>query len=427
MSSERSIPFILRAGRRGLRERAPRQRSDGRPVPDSPNSASRERARRIAFPLLALAIGVALAVTLQLTRHRPIPVTPALVVPTVEVVMAQPQSLRLTVEANGTVTPKVESDLVAEVQGRVVEVAPELVAGGFFQEGAVLLRLDDREHRAAVAEARATLALRESEAELARADTARIEALAARGVASEAQLDEQRSRAGVAAAASAEARARVARHRIDLERTVVRAPFDGRVRERSVDLGQFVRSGSRVGRIYATETAEVRLPIRIDELDLLGALAPGSAAARADLAISLHATIGSRLVRWPARLDRIEGDVDARTRLIHLVAAVDDPFARSASSAEREVLPMGLFVEARIEGARREGLVAIPPMALREADRVFVLGAADRLEIRDVGVIQRGRDGALIERGLEAGDRVIVSPLRVFSEGMALRTAGDAG
>ncbi|MHA7838648.1 MAG: efflux RND transporter periplasmic adaptor subunit [bacterium] len=406
----------------------------------SPARHGRRHARWI-LPLLALAIASAIAWALVATREVPQKIEPVVPSPLVRIQSVSPETRRLTVVARGTVEPRTESDLVAEVRGRVTELSPRLVVGGFFAAGDELLRIDDREHRIARDRAAATVALRESEARLAAADAERRRQLARRGAASAADLEQVESRAQVARAALAEARAVLAQAELDLERTIVRAPYDGRVRERNVDVGQFVAPGAKLGRLFAVDYAEVRLPIQTDDLahldvDLRGA---GSSMDLARADVVLTARLGGAERSWPARLVRTEAAIDEQTRMLHVVARVDDPYRlgldegaleppaaepalRTASpEGARVPLPAGLFVRAEIEGRLLEDVYVLPPMALRDDDRVFVVDAEERLRVRDVSVARQERSEVIVDGGLEPGDRVVISPLRVYSEGMKLR------
>ena len=431
---------------------------------------------RVGLPLGAIAVGVALYTLLVATRERPVVQAPPIVAPLVRVQPVEPESVRLTVEARGTVRPRTESDLVAEVRGRVLSISPHLVVGGFFAAGDELLRLDDREHRIALDRARATVQLRRSEARLAEADAARGRQLARRGASSDAELEQLEGRSLVAQAALAEALAMRDQAELDLERTIVRAPFDGRVRERSVDVGQFVSPGQKLGRLFAVDYAEVRLPIRTDELAYLeagvGTAVQGASAGGVEGAeVVLTGRLGGRDQTWAARIDRAEASIDEQTRMFHVVARVDDPYAlapdgalsdaavergvepvatraaRARETGERVPLPTGLFVTAEIAGRALEDVYVLPLMALRDGDRVFLAepveaeetaadeasnaaaGAAERglwarparLRVRDVRVVRRDRDRVYVDGGLAPGERVIVSPMRVYSESMAIR------
>ena len=378
---------------------------------------------RWVLPLAVLAVALLLSQLLFQTAPQPEVQERAAIAPLVRVETVTPRNLRMNVVAHGTVLPRTESDLVAEVRGRIVEVAPELVAGGFFEAGDLLLRLDDREHRIAVDRARAQVELRRSEANLAWAEARRRRQLAGRGAASEADLEQFESRGRVAQAALEEARAALQQAELDLERTAVAAPFDGRVRSRAVDLGQFVNPGTKLARVYAIDYAEARLPVPTEDLvhlDLdLGFEPSGQAPDGAP--ITLRARLGGRDLEWPAMLVRSEGEIDLRTRTLHLVARVDDPYGRRLSRVSP--LPSGLFVEAEIEGRELRDVFVLPAAALRDGDVVYVLDAEDRLDVREVDVARRDQDEVVIRSGLAAGERVIVSPLRAVSEGMQLRAS----
>lgn len=380
------------------------------------------RQLRWLLPVGVLLLGVALSTLLFKTAPRPKTVEPVAVLPLVRVATVHPQNLRMNVVAHGTVAPRTESDLVAEVRGRILSVAPSLVAGGFFEAGEELLRLDDREHTIAVTRARAQVELRESEALLAAAEASRRRQLADRGAASAANLEQYESRELVAQALLDEARAAFAQANLDLERTVVRAPFAGRVRERPVDVGQFVNPGTKLARVYAIDYSEVRLPVQTEDLVHLdlGLTAGAGAEAALGSPITLRAQFGGEELEWPATLVRSEGEIDLRTRTLHLVARVDDPYGRRIERASP--LPSGLFVEAEIVGHEIEGVFVIPAAAVRDGNKVYVVDADDRLVIATVDVIRRDRDQVVVGEGLEDGQRIVVSPLRAVSDGMRLRT-----
>jgi RND family efflux transporter MFP subunit len=399
------------------------------PLPVEPPGPGAERPRRLSavtrkrlrwgLPLLVLGLGYGVTRLLVWTQERPEPRDPETTTPLVRIATAQPETIRYEVVAHGTVAPRTESDLVAEVRGRIVEVAPNFAAGAFFAADDALLRLDDREYRIAVDRGRATLELRTSEWRLALADVKRRRELSERGAVSNAELEQFESRAAVAKASRDEARASLAQARLDLERTVLRAPFEGRVRTRDVDLGQFVSPGQKVGRIYAVKDAEVRLAVPTDDLAFLDLSLGGDAQSLPETPVTLTAELGGREISWDARLVRVEGDIDLRTRMLNVVARVEDPFGRG--DARAEALPAGLFVRAVIQGRQLEQVYVLPLMALRDDDRVFVVDAEGRLRVRPVQVLRRSQDSVVIGEGLDPGERLIVSPLHAYTDGMLVR------
>ncbi len=428
------------------------------------DEAARRSRLRWVLPLVAVSIGFAIYAVLVATREKPQTRDLAPPSPLVRVLTVSSENLRLSVQARGTVAPRTESDLVAEVRGRVVWVSDDLVVGGLFEAGDDLLRLDQREYRIARDRARANVTLRESEARLASSEADRRRLLEQRGAASASDLEQFENRELVASAFLAEARASFEQAELDFERTVVRAPFTGHVRERSVDVGRFVSPGTKLGRIFAVDYAEVRLPIQTDDLAYLDVELEGARLGTVEGArVALSGRLGGREFVWPARLVRAEAAIDERTRMLHVVARVDDPYALGgianldgapndrgslvAAAGSRVPLPSGLFVTAEIEGRAVNDVFVLPLMALRDGNRVFIAepvaepfeerdasedlqptegsealrGKAGRLRVRDVSILRRDRNRVVIDGGLETGDWVLISPLRIYSDGMSLR------
>jgi RND family efflux transporter MFP subunit len=388
---------------------------------------------------------------LVLTRPRVEPVPPNVEAPLVRTVRVEPRPVQFTVRAHGTVAPRTESELVPQVSGEVVWVSPALVSGGFFGAGQPLVRIDRRDYEADLESARAGAARAQSEYRRATKERERQQRLADRSVASESRIDDAENAYRAAKAALREAEARLDRAERDLERTQLRAPYAGRVRTERVDVGQFVARGVAIATLYAVDYAEVRLPIPDRDLayvDLPLAYRPGAVSAPASepgeetaaaddgSPVRLRAEFAGRAHVWTGRIVRTEGEIDPKSRMVHAVARVEDPYAREAGG-ERPPLAVGLFVEAEILGRSVDAAVMLPRAALRRdeagpgqpaRDGHFVLVVSDesRLEFRPVEVLRSERERVVIGAGLAAGERVCVSPLRAPVDGMAVRVAGEA-
>jgi RND family efflux transporter MFP subunit len=397
------------------------------PSTDEDSARDATRAPRRTRWLLPLAIfGASAAVAGALVASRPVvatapPETPA---PLVRVLTVRAESFQLVVPAQGSVAPGTESDLVAEVSGRVIWAAPGLAAGGFFEAGEPILRLDAREPEVAARRAAALVARAESEALQAERNLERRRALAAQDMASRAVLEDAEHAVRVTRAATEEARAALAQARLDLERSEIRAPFAGRLRDVRVDVGQFVGRGTPLARIFSVDHAEVRLLVPDEDLahldlplDLRGAeLADGPA-------VTLRARLAGRELAWPARIVRTEAAIDPATRMVPLVARVDDPYARRDPA--RAPLPVGTFVDAEIAGRSLPEAFVLPRSALRGEDRVIVVDADDRLRFRGVEIARRDRERAVVVAGLATGERVLLSSLDAATEGMHVRASAE--
>lgn len=385
-------------------------------------SGARAALRRVRslLPFAIVSVAAALAWALAQGRPAPRPATEAPLPPLVRVAEVHRGPIAVPVHAQGTVAPRTESDLVPEVAGRVVRVSPALAAGGFFEEGDVLVEIDPRDYQSALARAEARVARAESERALARATLARHAELGRADVASAAALDRARSAARVADSALTEAGTARDDAARALERTVLHAPFAGRVREKWVDIGQYVAPGKPVARVYAVDAAEVRLAIRDADLALLeldGAERPGPD-------VVLEADFAGAPRTWTGRIVRTEGAIDPRTRMLYVVARVEDPYGRLAP--ERGVpLAVGLFVDAEIEGRTLHDVVRIPREALREGNAVYAVDAGGRLRRREIDVIRAVGDDVVADGPLEAGELVLLSDLVGATDGLLVRTGRD--
>ena len=340
-------------------------------------------------------------------------------VPRVRVLPVEFRTVQLNVSTHGTVRPRMESDLIPQVSGPVVTVSPQLVSGGFFAKGDVLLEVDDRDYEAALERARAALVRARSEHERAAKDLERRSGLSERGVASASQMDDARNAEQVTAAALREMRSAVETAKRDVERTRVRAPFDGRVRERTVGVGQFVTRGSPVAKLYATDYVEVRLPIPDRQLAFIEVPLAGGAADAVRPVVRLHAKFAGGEHVWSGTVVRTEGEIDPQSRMVHVVARVEAPYEREGA-AGRPPLAVGLFVRAEIEGREVSGAVVLPRSAVHGNDRVWVVDGEGRLRERTVEVLRSVNDEVVIAGGLRAGERVVVSPLETAVEGMTV-------
>jgi RND family efflux transporter MFP subunit len=342
----------------------------------------------------------------------------ALAPPAVFYAVVDPKPVTLNVYAQGEVRPRTDIILTAEVSGRIVRTSDAFVAGGAFKKGELLVKIEDANYRVAVAAAKARMAqseefLRreEAESELAQKD---YEALGRAGDASDLTL--RKPQLAQARAAFDAAKADYNGALLNLQRTELRAPFDGRVRERLAGQGQFIAPGAAIGRIFATDVAEVRLPLADSDLAKLGiSLAFSETPESPGPKVTLSATLAGEYHEWVARVARTDGAFDPGTRQVGAIAVVEDPYGNGSSGGAP--LAAGLFVDAVIEGRALERGVVLPRTALFGRSTVYVIGNEDRISAREVVVLAADKDTITISGGLESGERVVTSPLRGAREG----------
>lgn len=330
--------------------------------------------------------------------------------PLVEVVELETMTVNFEVGSQGTIRPRTETILSSEVSGTITSISPKFVAGGVFQANEVLMRIDPTNYEVAVEQAEALVTQRQIEFEGA------------------AKLRKQGYRAeseyASAAAALATAKAEQVRARRNLERTYIRLPYEGIVRTKEADIGQFVNPGTRLGITFATAYAEVRLPLTDQDLafvDLPGAVAVSQSGSAAGPAVVLSAVQKGTAQSWPAMIVRTEGVVDEKSRVTYAVARIEDPYRLHS---EGPALPMGTFVSAAIDGAAVSNVFRVRNSAVRGSNKLVFVDADNRILVRTVDVVRTDSQYTYFG-GLKEGDRVVVSALEAPFDGMVIRTAGD--
>ena len=381
--------------------------------------------------LLLGMIPVAIVVVLLLVLIRPeavrVPVEPPAML--VDVAVAKRQPVTFVVRSQGVVTPRTRTTLVSEVSGQIIEVSPAFVSGGFFERGDVLVRIDPRYYEAArkrassgVAQARTRVATERALAEYAAKDWERLRGLdAAQGPASDLTLRKPQLAEALAGLDFAEADLEKASE--DLERTVIRAPYDGMVREKRADVGQFVNPGTALAVTFATDYAEVRLPLPQKDLRYLDLPAPGAAA---PLPVSLTADIAGASHAWEGRVVRSEGVFDTDSRVLHVVAQIDDPY-RTAPGAGGEPLRIGTFVTATIAGRPGGELFVVPRHSLQRGRTLWLVADDMTIGPRDVAVVRADEEFAYVAGGLAEGDRYTIVPPERALPGTRVRLVPDGG
>jgi len=333
----------------------------------------------------------------------------------------QETALTLIVQAQGEVRPKREIVVAPQTTGRVAYVSPDFIDGGFIRKGQVLVRIEAEDYELGVIRARSTVASAEqrlareiAESELAQQD---LEDL---GMTDASPLARREPQLAEAHASLEAAKSQLQDAELALARTAVIAPFEGRVRERSVDIGQVVAPGQSLGSIFGNDVVEVSLPLKDAELGRLGLpIAFADSPETPGPEVIFTATVGAEPRTWRGQVVRTGAAINPQTRQINVIAELKDPFGTGADNGA----PMapGLFVNAQIQGRSLESVLLAPRSALRGDDQLFIGDPkSGKLSIRTVDVVYSDRDGAYFHEGAEVGELAITSPVQAPFDGMSL-------
>lgn len=344
----------------------------------------------------------------------------------VETIPAVSRSLNFIVQSQGSVRPRTQTNLVAQVSGIIDSVSESFVAGGFFRAGEVLLQIDPSDYQTALKRAEAALASRKAKLaeEKSRSEQALKDWRNLGRAGDPPDLVMRKPQLADAMANVLAAEADIDKARRDLQRTKISVPYDGLLRERRVDIGQYVTPGTQLGISFAVDTAEIRLPLAADDLAFLNLPAATDTELEDYPVVSLSSEVGGVTKTWEAQLIRTEGVLDESSRVLYAVASVVDPYGFLGQSPQDE-LRMGTFVRAAIDGRYIDNVVVLPRYVLRNDNTVLVANRERELEVRQVVVARAEARQVYITDGVSDGELVVTTTLDAPIPGTRLVIRGE--
>ena len=372
---------------------------------------------RAVVAIAVLGFGVGINIYLVKTEKET-PQRPAMrTYPVAEVMKVSAESYQVILPSQGVVRPRTQTQLTAEVSGKISKIADAFLSGAEFTKGEVLIELDSRDYQTAGKRAQASLTRMQTALRLAEAQTEKAredwERLGLEGEPNDLALrlpQLKEAQANVLAA-----QADLDETNLNVERCQILAPYNGRVIEKLADVGQFVGPGTTLGQIYSAEMFEVRLPLRDDQLafvDLDGETEP---------AVLLKGERGPE-DRWAATVERTDAAVDARTRQLFVIAAIDTQIK------EAPPLPSGTFVEAEIAGQLLPEVFVIPRKAIRGGNSVLQVREDKTIHITPLEVVYDGDPNVVVAKSegeLKPGSRISITPLPFVHNGDQITIKGE--
>ncbi|MBT6177674.1 MAG: efflux RND transporter periplasmic adaptor subunit [Deltaproteobacteria bacterium] len=382
---------------------------------------SKSRLKAIVTPLAIVLVGVAIFAALRSSRPdaktKTITESPLIV----DVQKAIAQDTPINIEAQGTATPAQKIELRSEVTGRLVWKSENLIPGGRVTQGAALARLDGRDYE---------IALRQQEAALGRA---RLELQVESGrkkVAAREWAMLKRQKTGgntlalrepqyAAAQMSLEAaESGLQKAQLNLDRTTIRAPFNGFVENQKTDIGQFVTPQQPFGSFVGSDKFWVTVKIPSHKLAWIDFPKSGQKGSLA----TVWQEVGAQRVVRQGRVLQLAGNLDPAGRLAQVLIEIEDPLGLKTKESESLPMLLGSFVNVDIQGKTMTRAVEVPRRAIQEGSKVLVMNKENRLEIRDVEIQWRSKASVYVSQGLATGDRIIISRIHRPISGTLLQT-----
>ena len=379
---------------------------------------------RVIAPLLLLVLGAILTYTLVNTGPKMKKAPPKIwKLPGVKVISVTAESITIPVSTRGLVHPTTKIQLTSEVSGVITKVSPKLVNGAYFKKGEMLLKINPSHYEAELNNAKANVASAKHHLVKTKAATRTSDAVDFDIERSDLAKGKPQMREAQAKYTAALSAMRLAKR--SLENTTIIAPFDGRVASKLANIKEHTTIGKPVAEIYAIDSVELRLPLSEIQMALVDIPQrySGESISGNEPNVILEDT--KHQFRWHGKINRSEGSVDPRNRLTFVVARVEDPYARDPEQPGRPPLTMGSFVEATIQGIQHNNIFSVPRKAIHNMNEIWTLDDENRLHVKNVDILYRGKDRIYVKEGLEDNERVILTPMKAVVENMEVAITSE--
>lgn len=337
--------------------------------------------------------------------------------PLVRVLATEITTQQVIVKGNGTLAARTRINIVPQVGGRITYIHPNLRAGGTLKANETLIEIERIDYELVVTQNEAQVAAAKTTLELERAeaDAAREEWIALNANEKVPTLVGREPQIAEAKAEVKAAEARLAQARLNLERTRVRMPFNGRVVEAMIDVGEVLAANQQVGVVYSSEKFEIPIPLEVDQLAWIDV--PNKSAGIEGSAVKIHVRIGDANYDLPGRVARIESELEELSRFARVVVTLlpqDIPVA-----LKEKVIP-GLFMDVSIMSQQLAQVTSMPRATLRQGNIIWTVDNNNHLQFVTPDIVYKSNDEILV-RDLAHGTQVVMSNLEVVTEGMQVR------
>ena len=373
------------------------------------------------YPIIIIVSGLLISTLMIILKPTAKPEEVKFPDPFVETKKIYPQSINIIIKSQGSIIPQKESQIFPEIIGPVVYVSSKLYEGSSFNRGDILARIDSKDYELDIKSAESTLAaaktklsFEEAESNSAREEWEKI------GLGEPGDLTLRIPQLKQAKSAVEAAEANLERLKRNLDKTIIKAPYDGLVRKKNIDIGTVVSPGFLLASVYATDYVEIKLPIPDEDLAFLDIPLDGTEIEiKNQSRVNLIGSFGGEKIIWDGKIVRMEAEIDPKSRMAILIGRVSNPYDLSKYKIP---LRVGQFVEAKIIGKNFKNLYTINRELIRNSNQVVTINQLDTtLDFRSVNIIRYVDDNALINQGLDNQTSICITNLDVMYNGMKVQ------
>tara|TARA_B100001146_G_C16163455_1_gene426790 strand:- start:22 stop:1179 length:1158 start_codon:yes stop_codon:yes gene_type:complete len=373
------------------------------------------------YPVIIIIAGLVISGLMITLKPVAIPDEVKFFSPFVETERIFSNPINIIIKSQGLIIPQTESQIFSEIIGPVIYVSSNLYEGSSFKKGDILAQIDPTDYEldiksaeSILAAAKTKLSFEEAESNSAKEEWEKI----GKGEPSDLtlrvpQLKQVKSEVEAA-------QANLERLNRNLNKTIIRAPYDGLVRKKNIDVGTIVSPGYLLASVYATDYVEVKLPVPDEELAFLDIPLDGSQIGiNKQSKVRLKGSFGGKNISWEGSIVRMEAEIDSKSRMAILIGKVSDPYDLLKYNIP---LRVGQFVEAEIVGKKFDKIFMVPRELIKNKNQIFLVNPLDTtLDFRTVNIIRHVDDIAFIDKGLKNRDLICLTNLDIMYPGMKVQ------
>ena len=387
-----------------------------------------KRIVHIAVPLLVIVIGIVIAVGLVKTGPKASRKPPVKQARLVEVTPLSMGTVTTEIEAMGTVVPARKVELHPQVSGEIIKVSEQYVPGGLFRAGDEILQIDPKDYVLAVkrresevAQAMSNVKIEQGQQIIAQREFEMVgEAIDEKNndlILRKPQLESVQAQLSLAQATLEQAR-------LDLQRTRIHAPFNSIVISRSANIGSRVLNSTLLATLVGTDQYWIEVAVPVDQLKWIRIPGPG-----------INSGSSARIYNdnvWrdgeyrEGKIMQLVGDLESEGRMARLLIAVEDPLDLDGKDGRKPRLLIDSYVRVIIDGTPQKSVISIDRKHVHDGNLVWIMDEQDRLNIRTVSILFRGKSNVLVTSGVKAGERLVTTDLSAPVNNMPLRLEDEA-
>ncbi len=372
--------------------------------------------KRKIYPFLIILSGIIFIIILTSFKKKPSIIKQKIVLPVVKVASFNAETRKILIKGNGTLEAKDKVNIASQVSGEILKISKKMSDFKRFEKGDTLFVIDPTEYELRIKNAEAIVLQQKMALKMEKINKkiADLEWQAHKKINPKAVCDSMTLRIPQLEIAKANYQSALATLKIselNLQRTIIIAPFAGMLIMKNISTGQIVSPGVTLAQICSINKATLKISVINDELKWIGK--------KIGQPTQIFGNYYGEEYLWKGKLIGIEPFANQGSRMSNLIIETTNPMGKNQNP------PFGLFVRAEVEARKIDNITAIPRHLLKNKNEIIVINNEDKIEFKRVNILRFEEDLALIDGGINGKDRLLISTLETATPNTKVRIIKD--